>query len=98
VWLDARPILGTDWVQDDNAWNPPYFQVNFLGEKKVLINIQDPAKAFSAASYVGIPGPTAGAFPDWPKAGTGHCVRAGAKCHLNADLKSQLNAEAGCPS
>ena len=25
-------------------------------------------------------------------------VRAGAKCHQNADLKSHLNAEAGCPS
>jgi len=34
----CSPILGTDWVQDDNAWNPPYFKVNFLGEKKILMN------------------------------------------------------------
>jgi hypothetical protein len=68
----CSPILGTDWVQDDNAWNPPNFQVDFLGEKEVLMNIQDPAKAYSADAYVGISDPNAGAFPGWPKAGTGH--------------------------
>jgi Protein of unknown function (DUF1329) len=68
----CSPILGTDWVQDDNAWNPPYFQVDFLGEKKVLMNIQDPDKAYSAKSYVGIADSKAGAFPGWPKAGSGH--------------------------
>jgi len=68
----CSPILGTDWVQDDNAWNPPYFKVNFLGEKKLLMNIQDPAKAFSANAYVGIANKSVGDFPGWPKAGSGH--------------------------
>jgi hypothetical protein len=68
----CSPILGTDWVQDDNAWNPPYFKVDFLGEKKILVNVQDPAKAFSGKAYVGISDTAAGAFPGWPKAGSGH--------------------------
>ena len=68
----CSPILGTDWVQDDNAWNPPDFKVNFLGEKKLLMNIQNPERGFSPTSYVGIADKSAGAFPGWPKAGTGH--------------------------
>jgi hypothetical protein len=58
----CSPILGTDWVQDDNAWSPPFFNVKLLGEKKILINIQDPEKAFSAKAYVGIADESPGAF------------------------------------
>ena len=67
----CSPISGSDWVQDDNAWNPPYFHVDFLGEKKLLMLIQDPAKAFSGKAYVGIFDPSGGSLPGWPKAGNG---------------------------
>ena len=68
----CSPISGSDWVQDDNAWNPPYFHVDFLGEKKVLTLIMDPAKAFNGHAYVGIFDSTGGSLPGWPKAGGGH--------------------------
>jgi hypothetical protein len=68
----CSPISGSDWVQDDNAWNPPFFNVDFLGEKKVLTLIMDPAKAFNGHAYVGIFDSTGGSLPGWPKAGGGH--------------------------
>ena len=66
------PITASDFVQDDNAYNPPLFQVDFLGEKKTADEHSDPAKAYDAHSYVGLADPTAGEFPGWPKAGSGH--------------------------
>jgi hypothetical protein len=68
----CAPINGTDAVNDDNVWNPPNYKTTLMGTKKLLVNIQDPAKAYDAHSYVGIADPTPGDFPDWPKAGTGH--------------------------
>jgi hypothetical protein len=68
----CAPINGTDAVNDDNVWNPPNFKATYLGTKKLLVNIQDPAKAYDPHSYVGIADPNPGSFPDWPKAGTGH--------------------------
>jgi hypothetical protein len=31
----------------DNTWNPPMFKVAFLCEKKLLVPIMDPAKAYN---------------------------------------------------
>jgi Protein of unknown function (DUF1329) len=69
----CSPINGTDWVQDDNAWNPPMFTVTYLGRKKLLMNLQDWGVGSLGTSYAGgsydqPPGP----FPGWPKVGTGH--------------------------
>ncbi len=63
----CSPILGTDSVNDDNAWNPNNFKVTLLGEKKLLMPIMDPARAHQADSYVGFTGGAAGTFPGWPK-------------------------------
>ncbi|HKD65973.1 MAG TPA: DUF1329 domain-containing protein [Candidatus Binataceae bacterium] len=70
----CSPINGTDWVQDDNAWNPPNYIVKFLGQKKILVNIQDRdmSKSLTPKAYVGITEANAGTMPGWPKAGTGH--------------------------
>jgi hypothetical protein len=63
----CAPILGTDFIQDDNSWLPPNFKITFLGRKKLLVPIQDPAKAFNRDSYIQPPT----GFPGWPKYGTG---------------------------
>jgi hypothetical protein len=63
----CAPILGTDFVQDDNAWLPTNFKITLLGKKKLLAPIQYPDKAFDRNSYLQPPTP----FPAWPKAGTG---------------------------
>ncbi len=63
----CSPILGTDSVNDDNAWNPNNFKVTLLGEKKLLMPVMDPAKAHDAGSYVGFTGSSAGTFPGWPR-------------------------------
>ena len=68
----CAPIAGTDAVNDDNVWNPPNYNVTLLGTKKLLMNLMDPAKAYSPKAYVGIGDPEAGSFPGWPKAGYGH--------------------------
>ncbi len=69
----CAPINGTDWVQDDNAWNPPMFTVTYLGEKKLLMNLQKWGIGSEATSYVGTTyDQPAGAFPGWPRPGTGH--------------------------
>ena len=68
----CAPINGSDAVNDDNVWNPPNYKTIFIGTKKLLINIQDPDKAYDPHSYVGVADPNPGDFPDWPKAGTGH--------------------------
>jgi hypothetical protein len=52
--------------------NPPNYKTILIGTKKLLVNVQDPAKAYDPRSYVGIADPNPGDFPDWPKAGTGH--------------------------
>jgi hypothetical protein len=64
----CAPILGTDFVEDDNAWMPPNFKITLLGKKKLLAIIMDYDKAFDRSSYVQPPG----TFPGWPKAGRGH--------------------------
>jgi hypothetical protein len=69
----CAPINGTDWVQDDNAWNPPMFTVTYLGRKKLLMNLQDLGVGSEGKSYVGTTyDQPPGAFPGWPKPGTGH--------------------------
>jgi len=68
----CAPINGSDAINDDNVWNPPNYKATFLGTKKLLVNIQDPAKAYDPHSYVGIADTNPGSFPDWPKFGTGH--------------------------
>jgi Protein of unknown function (DUF1329) len=64
----CAPILGTDFVEDDNAWMPPNFRITLLGKKKLLAIIMDYDKAFDRSSYVQPPG----TFPGWPKFGRGH--------------------------
>ncbi len=59
----CAPILGTDFVEDDNSWMPPNFKFTYLGEKKLLMPVTDYAKAFNRDSYVQPPG----SFPGWPK-------------------------------
>ncbi len=69
----CSPINGTDWLQDDNAWNPPDFTVTYLGRKKLLMNLQDLGVGSEGKSYVGTTyDQPPGAFPGWPKPGTGH--------------------------
>jgi hypothetical protein len=68
----CSPILGLDYVQDDNSWQPTNFNVKYLGNKKLLTYMGDPKKAFKKEAYVGLAdGEPAGTFPSWPKDGTG---------------------------
>lgn len=68
----CAPILGTDYVQDDNSWQPPNYHVKYIGFKKLLMWIGDPVKGFQQSSYVGVPaGEPPGAFPGWPRHGAG---------------------------
>ena len=64
----CSPILGTDWVRDDNGdgsylqW--PNFKVEYLGEKKVLgMMHMDPVARFKSDSYH----LEAASMPSWPK-------------------------------
>jgi hypothetical protein len=67
----CTPLLGTDYIADDGSWLPPNFAPSFLGEKKILVAIGDPKKAFDDKAYLG--GVVAGgSFPGWPVAGTNH--------------------------
>ncbi len=63
----CAPILGSDFIQDDNDWLPANFAVSVLGKKKVLMPIANPARAYDPNSYV----PPSGGFPGWMKATTG---------------------------
>ncbi len=68
----CSPILGTDYIQDDNSWQPTNFDVKYLGHKKLLTFIGDPKKAYTKESYVGLSeGEPANTYPGWPKYGTG---------------------------
>ncbi len=62
----CRPFPGNDFLEDDTGYQYPNFQVTYLGLKKLLTRIQDPAKAFEFTSY-----DFAASFPGWPRAGTG---------------------------
>ncbi len=64
----CAPILGTDFVEDDNAWMPTNFKITLLGKKKLLEPVMDYDKAFDRSSYMQPPT----GFPVWPKAGRGH--------------------------
>jgi Protein of unknown function (DUF1329) len=64
----CAPILGTDFVEDDNAWMPTNFKITLLGKKKLLAAIIDYDKAFNRDNYVQPPG----TFPGWPKYGAVH--------------------------
>jgi hypothetical protein len=64
----CAPILGTDFVEDDNAWMPTNFNITLLGKKKLLTPVMDYDKAFKQDSYMQPPA----TFPGWPKMGTGH--------------------------
>jgi Protein of unknown function (DUF1329) len=50
----CSPILGTDWVQDDNsdglAFQIPNFAANFLGEKKILAMVHAKKRIQSATT------------------------------------------------
>jgi Protein of unknown function (DUF1329) len=63
----CSPILGTDFIQDDNAWLPSNFKITLLGKKKVLTAIPDHDKAFDRVSYVQPPD----SFPGWMKSTAG---------------------------
>ena len=68
----CSPILGTDYIQDDNSWQPTNFEVKYIGEKKLLQWFGDSDKAFSRAAYVGVSeNEPAGSYPGWPKYGYG---------------------------
>jgi hypothetical protein len=68
----CSPILGTDYIQDDNSWQPPNYDVKYIGFKKVLMWIGDPVKGFQQSSYVGVrANEPAGVFAGWPKHGAG---------------------------
>ena len=68
----CSPILGTDYIQDDNSWQPTNFDVKLLGHKKLLTFIGDPNKAYTKEAYVGLSeGEPASTYPGWPKYGTG---------------------------
>jgi len=68
----CSPILGTDYIQDDNSWQPTNFNVKYLGHKKLLTFVGDPKKAYMKESYVGLSqGEPANTYPGWPKYGTG---------------------------
>jgi hypothetical protein len=60
----CAPILGTDFVQDDNSWLPPNFKITLLGRKKVLAPVMEYSKAFTMKSYIAPPT----SFPGWPRA------------------------------
>ncbi len=66
----CAPILGTDYIQDDGAWMPTNFEPHYLGSKKLLTVVMDPAKAYSAQAFLGGVGTSSGTLPGWPKAGT----------------------------
>jgi hypothetical protein len=66
----CSPVLGTDYVQDDGGWMPTNFDPHYLGSKKLLTLIMDPAKAYSSAAYLGGGNTSSGTLPGWPKAGT----------------------------
>ena len=66
----CSPILGTDYVQDDGGWMPTNFDAHYLGSKKLLTLVMDPAKAYSASAYLGGGNSKSGSLPGWPKAGT----------------------------
>jgi len=68
----CSPILGTDYVQDDNSYQPPTFDVKYLGTKKLLTWYGYPNKGFLRSSYVGVAeNEPPGTYPGWPKYGTG---------------------------
>lgn len=68
----CAPILGTDFIEDDNSWLPVNFTVNVLGEKKLLIPVAvaEPNVASDPTSYTGgrLNEPQ-GSFPGWGKPG-----------------------------
>ena len=50
---------------------PTNFEPHYLGSKKLLTVIMDPAKAYSPQAYLGgDSGTSSGTLPGWPKAGT----------------------------
>ena len=64
VAAKCAPILGTDFVQDDNSWLPPNFKITLIGRKKVLAPVMNYSKAFDLKSYIAPPT----GFPGWPRA------------------------------
>lgn len=68
----CAPVLGTDFVEDDNGWMPTNFRITLLGKKKLLTPVMDYDKAFKLDSYMQPP-PVS---PDGPKPApdTGRCA------------------------
>jgi hypothetical protein len=67
----CSPILGTDWVQDDNsdgmAFQIPNFNVKFLGEKKMLfITHADNPGLYDSGNYL-----LKSSMPAWPSSKVG---------------------------
>ncbi len=70
----CAPVLGTDYVQDDDSWLPTNYHVAYLGEKKLLqiVPDPDPNKGYKMANWIGMTNDGHwDDFPGWPKAGTG---------------------------
>jgi hypothetical protein len=66
----CSPILGTDFIEDDNSWLPINFKVNVLGEKKLLVPVPvaAPSVASDPASFTGgRPNEPQGNFPGWSR-------------------------------
>ena len=49
---------------------PTNFDAHYLGSKKLLTMIIDPAHAYSASTYLGGGNSSSASLPGWPKAGT----------------------------
>jgi hypothetical protein len=67
----CSPILGTDWVQDDNsdgmAFQIPNFNVKFLGQKKILFIVHgDVPGMYNNQNYL-----LKSSMPAWPSAKVG---------------------------
>jgi hypothetical protein len=62
----CSPLLGSDYVQDDNAnefgIQASNFKMTLLGRKKVLTQLHENANAADSANFT-----TQGGFPSWPK-------------------------------
>jgi hypothetical protein len=68
----CTPLLGTDYIADDGSWLPPNFSPTYVGLKKLLTIVMDPAKSPDPKSYAGGGTYPGDAFPGWPVAGTNH--------------------------
>lgn len=62
----CKPVPGTDFLQDDMGFQFPNFKFTYLGLKRLLTRVQDPAKGHDTGSY-----DATASVAGWPKVGTG---------------------------